>query len=258
MKKLFLLLSIFLVLASCNLGQGSIEVNKTYNATSNFFDYMHDYVRYPKDWRIISKITKSYISEIDYDADGYEKPQKKKIPVYIVYYSYLAQSRSGVKVTTLYESYTIPEYKALKIKVGDVVTTDKKEITSKMDPILLSTPEKVNYTPPSQPYTGRYVYDSETNPENQKLISEGKVIDIARYRKEGVKGPICLVSQVGYSAPEDPMVTYANEFGIVQSDRFPHELVKDSNLKGLEVIEIQWEGSEKRFCKLPFYLTNRP
>ncbi|MDR1600961.1 MAG: hypothetical protein LBS42_00845 [Tannerella sp.] len=259
MKKTILLLAIALMAISCGQGEGINKLNKAYTSTLNVFDYLHDYSKYPQGWYIVSKIKKSFISEIDYDIYGNEKPKKKKIPVYMVYYSTITKYKDGIQVVSPWEKYLVKEYRALKIRVGDVVTRDGKKITFRMDPIILASPTRVEYTPPTEPFIGKYIYDRKGNPENQKLISQGKILDYARYHKEGIKGPLCIVSHVNAGAPGgDPIVSYVNKYGLLQSSNFPHNLVSASNLKCYDVIEIQWEGRKMRFKKLPFYATDRP
>jgi ribosomal protein S17 len=259
MNKLLIIIALSMIsLFSCGLGEGTIELNKAYTVTPDIFNYLHDYEKYPEGWFIISNIKKFDRFEDQYNSDGYNDGKKKRIPMYKISYSRFSRYKGELRVSTGYENYTVEVYKAMEVKIGDIVTLqDQRYITSKTDPIILAAPTRVEYTPLSSPKNENYIFDDKWNPDFQTTFAGGKVIDYQKYRDEGIKGPICLVYGVRKEDDRKSEISIVNEYGFVQSTYFPTELVKDTNLKKGDIIEIQWKGNEMRFKKLPMYATRR-
>jgi len=241
----YLLLMFLMFLLSC-IDEGTIKLNSEYT-TPNVLDYQHDFSKYPENFQIVTKIYKFDTFEDQYDNDGLKKPKPKRIPMYQIHYSNL---RSPI---TTSQECTVPEYKKMKVQIGDVVLlVNNRKFASRMNPVILKSPVRVVYKPVEK-VIDRYVFDNKENPEFRKVFADGKVIDYEAYRNNGIQGPIYIINRINHGVDEVATVYYYNEYGIYSTEEFINAAVTTENLKIGDIVELQWDGNKRMLKKLPMY-----
>ena len=248
-KTQFTIISIALsaFLLSCMEDEGTIKYNKAYSSP-NIFDHQHDFSKYPKNFQIVSSISKYDTYEDVFHSRGY-KIGEKRIPKYQIGYS------DFLSPTSTTQQCTVNEYKKMKVQIGDIVALDAAGKFTRIDPIILKSPVHVAYKPVEK-LIDQYVFDGKENPEFKKVFANGKVLDFETYRNKGIQGPIYIIERINSGYGNEATVLYCNEYGIHRWEHFVTKAVTIENIKIGDIVELQWDGDIHMLKKLPMYAKN--